>query len=62
MALKGVEPSNVPRRAAASFNQSLEAIAAAPGIMTVTDNRTSSASAPTLVSGCASALRSATGG
>jgi hypothetical protein len=40
-------------------NQTLEATAAAPVIMTVTDKRTSSASAPPLVSGCASALRSA---
>ncbi len=45
------------RRAAASFNQTLEATAAAPGIMRVTINRTSSASAPPLVHGCASADR-----
>jgi hypothetical protein len=43
----------------ASANQSLEATAAPPGIMTVTENRTSSASAPPLVCGCASADRSA---
>jgi hypothetical protein len=38
-------------------NQPLEATAAAPGIMTVTGNRTSSASAPPLARGCASAFR-----
>jgi lysylphosphatidylglycerol synthetase-like protein (DUF2156 family) len=38
-------------------NQALEATAAAPGIMIVTDNRTASASAPPVPSGCASADR-----
>ena len=52
-----VAPSGTRLREAASFNQTLEATAAELDIMVATGNRSSSASATSLSSCCASALR-----